>query len=149
MHGTQRGFRDSRVNELINSNADLRATIDIVPELAWCNRPDGSIEFTNRRWHDYTGQSSQEAHSGMEGRDSSGRLVRIDRKVGCASRPDKPAEFKCDCDALTGSTVGFCFGVNLSVTQLARWSDGMRPRLISRIESRRKRCASPKNRRSK
>jgi formate hydrogenlyase transcriptional activator len=30
-----------RVNELMYSNADLRTTINVVPELAWCNRPDG------------------------------------------------------------------------------------------------------------
>jgi formate hydrogenlyase transcriptional activator len=50
------------VGELMSSDADLRASIDAVPELAWCNRPDGSIEFTNRRWYDYTGLSCQEAH---------------------------------------------------------------------------------------
>jgi PAS domain S-box-containing protein len=52
---------EKQVNELMSSDADLRATIDVVPELAWCNRPDGSIEFTNRRWYDYTGLSPQEA----------------------------------------------------------------------------------------
>src|SRR5580658_11230720 len=51
-----------RVNELMYSNADLRTTINVVPELAWCNRPDGSVEFTNSRWYDYTGLPLQNAH---------------------------------------------------------------------------------------
>ncbi|MGC2211591.1 MAG: PAS domain S-box protein, partial [Silvibacterium sp.] len=66
-----------RVNELIYSNADLRTTINVVPELAseanlrqvidtlptliWCTRTDGSTEFLNRRWHDYTGCSPEES----------------------------------------------------------------------------------------
>ena len=43
------------------SEAQLRRIIDTVPTLAWCNLPDGSNEFVNQRWHDYTGLSPQEA----------------------------------------------------------------------------------------
>jgi PAS domain S-box-containing protein len=35
--------------------------IDAVPTLAWSARPDGSAEFLNRRWLDYTGLSAEEA----------------------------------------------------------------------------------------
>src|SRR5260370_549668 len=35
--------------------------IDAVPALEWSARPDGSAEFLNRRWLDYTGLSSEEA----------------------------------------------------------------------------------------
>ena len=35
--------------------------VDAVPTLAWSARPDGSAEFLNRRWLDYTGLSSKEA----------------------------------------------------------------------------------------
>src|SRR5216684_8410482 len=34
--------------------------IDAIPTLAWSARPDGSNEFLNRRWHDYTGLSAEE-----------------------------------------------------------------------------------------
>ena len=44
------------------SEAQLRRIIDTIPTLAWCNLPDGSNEFLNQRWHDYTGLSSEEAH---------------------------------------------------------------------------------------
>src|SRR5580658_3653559 len=35
--------------------------VDAVPTLAWSARPDGSAEFFNRRWLDYTGRSAEEA----------------------------------------------------------------------------------------
>src|SRR5215469_10719498 len=33
----------------------LRTIINAIPVIAWCALPDGSGEFWNRRWHDYTG----------------------------------------------------------------------------------------------
>ena len=38
-----------------------RAIIDAVPVIAWCTLPDGSGEFWNQRWHDYTGLSKDAA----------------------------------------------------------------------------------------
>ena len=40
---------------------DLRLTIDTIPVLAWCTRPDGWNEFRNQRWLDYTGLTIEEA----------------------------------------------------------------------------------------
>jgi len=42
--------------------AKLRRVIDTIPALAWCNLPDGSNEFLNKRWHEYTGLSAEESH---------------------------------------------------------------------------------------
>src|SRR6059058_4220870 len=39
----------------------LRLTIDTIPVLAWCTRPDGSTEFLNQRWLDYTGLAIEQA----------------------------------------------------------------------------------------
>src|SRR6266404_4390582 len=39
----------------------LRLTIDTIPVLAWCSRPDGSNEFLHQRWLDYTGLAIEEA----------------------------------------------------------------------------------------
>jgi formate hydrogenlyase transcriptional activator len=36
--------------------------IDTIPTLAWCNLPDGSNEFLNQRWHEYTGLSPEDSH---------------------------------------------------------------------------------------
>ena len=35
--------------------------VDAIPTLAWSARPDGSAEFLNRRWLEYTGLSAEEA----------------------------------------------------------------------------------------
>ena len=48
--------------EIKQSEARLRKIIDTIPTLAWCGLPDGSKEFFNQRWHDYTGLSQEEAH---------------------------------------------------------------------------------------
>src|ERR1700674_343767 len=46
---------------IIDVNPYLRLTIDTIPILAWCSRPDGSNEFLNQRWLDYTGLSIEAA----------------------------------------------------------------------------------------
>ena len=48
--------------EIKQSEARLRKIIDTIPTFAWCGLPDGSKEFFNQRWHDYTGLSPDEAH---------------------------------------------------------------------------------------
>jgi formate hydrogenlyase transcriptional activator len=70
---TYAGTVASRQNELISlqdleraiqesreSEARLRKIVDTIPTLAWCNLPDGSNEFVNQRWCDYTGLSPEE-----------------------------------------------------------------------------------------
>jgi formate hydrogenlyase transcriptional activator len=42
-------------DEVKYSEAKLRRIIDTIPVIAWCGLPDGSVEFFNRRWRDYTG----------------------------------------------------------------------------------------------
>ncbi len=49
----------SAFEEIRNSEAKLRQVIDTIPTLAWCSLPDGTGEFWNRRWHDYTGLSPE------------------------------------------------------------------------------------------
>jgi len=41
--------------------ADARLIIDTIPTLAWVSRPDGSAEFFNQRWLEYTGLSAEQA----------------------------------------------------------------------------------------
>jgi formate hydrogenlyase transcriptional activator len=47
-------------NEARKSEARLRKILDTIPTLAWCNLPDGSNDFVNQRWCDYTGLSPEE-----------------------------------------------------------------------------------------
>jgi PAS domain S-box-containing protein len=39
----------------------LRLVIDTIPTMAWSLEPDGTLDFVNQRWLDYTGLSFQEA----------------------------------------------------------------------------------------
>ena len=48
-------------NAMLPSDDFLRTMIDQMPTLAWSCRPDGSAEFVNQRWLDYTGLSMEEA----------------------------------------------------------------------------------------
>jgi PAS domain S-box-containing protein len=41
---------------------DARLVVDTIPTLAWSARADGSADFFNQRWLDYTGLSAEEAH---------------------------------------------------------------------------------------
>src|ERR1700736_1754656 len=40
---------------------DIRLVVDTIPTLAWSAGPDGSAEFHNQRWLDYTGLSAKQA----------------------------------------------------------------------------------------
>ena len=51
----------SAINEIRGSEAHLRRVVDTIPTLAWCNLPDGSNEYLNKRWHEYTGLSPEES----------------------------------------------------------------------------------------
>jgi formate hydrogenlyase transcriptional activator len=40
---------------------EARHVVDAIPGLAWSSRPDGSVEFFNGRWYEYTGLSAEES----------------------------------------------------------------------------------------
>src|SRR6266481_3033845 len=54
-----RGDLENALTEAKRVDPDLRRIIDTIPVLAWCNLPDGPVEFANQRWHDYTGLSPE------------------------------------------------------------------------------------------
>ena len=47
--------------ELTKSESRLRTIIDAIPGFVWSAAPDGSVEFLNQRWCDYTGINLQDA----------------------------------------------------------------------------------------
>src|SRR6267142_515350 len=51
----QHGFEES------GDVQNIRLVIDTIPTLAWSAGPDGSAEFFNQRWLDYTGLSAKQA----------------------------------------------------------------------------------------
>jgi PAS domain S-box-containing protein len=50
------------IDEIKNWEAKLRRVIDAIPTLAFCSFADGSKEFVNKRWLDYTGLSPEGSH---------------------------------------------------------------------------------------
>jgi PAS domain-containing protein len=40
---------------------DVRLVVDTIPALAWSARSDGSADFFNQRWLDYTGLTAEQA----------------------------------------------------------------------------------------
>jgi formate hydrogenlyase transcriptional activator len=58
---------ENTFDEPNRSEAQLRTFINSIPASAWCALPDGSLEFPNRQFHDYTGLSPEEVYgSGWE-----------------------------------------------------------------------------------
>jgi PAS domain S-box-containing protein len=50
-----------RAEEALRRSEDrLRLVIDTIPIMAWSVQPDGTVDFVNRRWLDYTGLSFEE-----------------------------------------------------------------------------------------
>jgi formate hydrogenlyase transcriptional activator len=50
------------LGEIQNSEVKLRRVIDTIPAFVWYGLPDGSKEFLNKQWRDYTGLSSEESY---------------------------------------------------------------------------------------
>src|SRR5260221_295742 len=48
-------------SEEAGQGPDIRRVFDTIPTLAWSARPDGSADFFNRRWLDFTGLSVEQA----------------------------------------------------------------------------------------
>jgi PAS domain S-box-containing protein len=46
---------------LRTSERSLNLIINTIPELAWSTNPDGSVDFLNQRWLDYTGLTANQA----------------------------------------------------------------------------------------
>jgi hypothetical protein len=45
----------ARSSEQPQQGLDIRLVIDAIPTLSWSARSDGSADFFNQRWLDYTG----------------------------------------------------------------------------------------------
>jgi PAS domain S-box-containing protein len=52
-----------RTNELQESEKRLQNIMDTIPQIAWTSKPDGSVNFYNRRWFQYTGLTFEESQN--------------------------------------------------------------------------------------
>src|SRR6266849_8736742 len=72
---------------------DIRLVVDTIPTLAWSAAPDGSADFVNQRWLDYTGLSAKQAlGSGWEVAIHPDDLPRILDTFRDALNSEKPFE---------------------------------------------------------
>jgi len=51
------GLYQLRVQQLRGEESKLREAIETIPAMAWIAGPDGTVQFRNRRWVEYTGLS--------------------------------------------------------------------------------------------
>jgi formate hydrogenlyase transcriptional activator len=58
----EKAYNEAKESEaqLAESEARLQTIIDMVPSFLWTSLPDGSKEYLNKRWYDYTGLSLEE-----------------------------------------------------------------------------------------
>jgi PAS domain S-box-containing protein len=54
---TERKHQEDRLRE---SEGRLAALVEAVPQLVWTARPDGEVDFANRRWYEYTGLTPEQ-----------------------------------------------------------------------------------------
>ena len=57
---SQEALRNA-LEQVRKSETKLRQVIDAIPTLAWSAGPDGSADFLNQRWLDYTGLTAEQA----------------------------------------------------------------------------------------
>ncbi|MDB6124648.1 MAG: multi-sensor signal transduction histidine kinase [Pedosphaera sp.] len=48
---------------LRESEAQLRELADAMPQIVWAARPDGKVEYVNKKWIEYSGLSEEQAHT--------------------------------------------------------------------------------------
>jgi len=52
-----------RTHELQESEKRLRNIMDTIPQIAWTSKPDGGVNFYNKRWFEYTGLDFKESQN--------------------------------------------------------------------------------------
>jgi PAS domain S-box-containing protein len=53
------GLYRARIQQLRRQERKLRDVIETIPTFAWTALPDGSVDFVNRNWQEYTGLSAE------------------------------------------------------------------------------------------
>jgi formate hydrogenlyase transcriptional activator len=78
-----------------NPEDKFRVMVDAVPALLWWDPADGSNEFLNQRWHEYTGVSQEESHgSGWQVAFHPEDLVKVLDKWHAVGASGEPAEIE-------------------------------------------------------
>ncbi len=82
-----------RVGQLRRQEKKLRDVIETIPTFAWTALPDGSVDFVNRHWLDYTGLSTEQSvGSGWEAVVHPADLSRHKQKARASVASGEPLE---------------------------------------------------------
>ena len=87
---------------------DLQMLIETIPAMVVCALPDGSVEFTNRAWQEYTGGSLQQLKgSGWQTVIHPDDVSEASLKNGTqVCQPENPSRLKCACGAPMANIIG-------------------------------------------
>ena len=108
------------------SENQFRIAIDSIPTLVWIAQSDGSAEFFNMRWLDYTGLTLDEARNWGWLAAIPPTNLQVSATHGAQLlRPANRVRPKPVCGDPTESIVGFCFAPCLCAMKLERLSNGM------------------------
>lgn len=105
-YGTSIDIEDRKRAEdaLLASERNLYLIINTMPVLAWSARPDGSADFFNQRWLDYTGLTQSEARDwGWEDAFHPDDLARVTDHWGAHILSGEPGEIEARIRALDGT----------------------------------------------
>jgi formate hydrogenlyase transcriptional activator len=92
---TRRVFSDDSSAALLDSDAQLRRFIDMVPAIAWRSGPDGSRDFHTPLWHRYTGLSPADAFgSGWQAVIHPDDVQRVTREAAQIRAAKQPGELE-------------------------------------------------------
>jgi PAS domain S-box-containing protein len=116
--GTCTDIEDQRrsVERLSESEERFRQLADAMPQMVWSARPDGSIDYLNRKWQEFTGFPPDQADDGWRSVTHEAELVRARERWAASIATGVPFEMEMRLlDRRTGSyrwhlirTVGVC-----------------------------------------
>lgn len=86
------GLYRLRVYRLHRKEKDLRHVVETIPAITWTALPDGSVDFFNRYWQEYTGLSAAAAISGWQAAIHLEDLERYREKWQASLETGKPFE---------------------------------------------------------
>ena len=119
----------------------LRIMIDQIPTLAWSCRPDGTTDFLNQRWLDYTGLSSEQALGwGRTAPIHPGELAKLMDTWRCLLTLGEPGEEEARLRRFDGEYLWFLFRAVPVRHEQGRSSDGTGLIPILRIGSTQNFC---------
>jgi PAS domain-containing protein len=90
---------DRRLELLGGSEEQLREFMDAIPQIMWTNNADGTANYFNRRWYEYTGHTPDQPAGrqpfiqrtprwqATAGGEQSEPANRSSANTGCATRP--------------------------------------------------------------